>query len=211
MDLLVWILGSALGTTLHPRMCNGSCSYVKQSLVVVGPRRLSIMGSLWSFLRTLWRFDILRIQTDRCFGVLVRHLTIAHNISWILFLFGTAIGLSWSNDLYWLRGPYVYIIGYIACFLNQAGPGFPSPAIYFCQMWLTSRLAVNRPTCYSLCPVSQCSVCAPLKHLKWRLLNYFHLGTLYWHGLDLIPIWMSNYIRYKVWDTAVGVWEWING
>ena len=82
---------------------------------------------------------------------------------------------------------------------------------FFCQMWLTSRLAVNRPTCYSLCPVSQCSVCAPLKHLKWRLLNYFHLGTLYWHGLNLIPIWMSNYIRYKVWDTAVGVWEWING
>ena len=25
-------------------------------------------------------------------------------------------------------------------------------------------------------------------------------GPFYWHGLTLIPAWVSNYIHYKVWD-----------
>ena len=25
-------------------------------------------------------------------------------------------------------------------------------------------------------------------------------APFYWHGLTLIPAWISNYIHYKVWD-----------
>ena len=54
--------------------------------------------------------------------------------------------------------------------------------------------------------------------------EYSGLSTLdpfYWHGLTLIPAWISNYTHYKVWDEitdtapnfnvyAVKVWEWIS-
>ena len=48
-----------------------------------------------------------------------------------------------------------------------------------------------------------------------------HQGPLYWHGLTLIPAWISNYIHYEVQDeitypfpnfngAVVEVWEWIS-
>ena len=46
-------------------------------------------------------------------------------------------------------------------------------------------------------------------------------GPFYWHGLPLIPVWICNYIHYKVWDeithpflnlngATVEVWDWIS-
>ena len=48
----------------------------------------------------------------------------------------------------------------------------------------------------------------------------WHLGSLYWHGLTLIPAWLSNHTPNKVWDeivypfpnfngATIEVWEWI--
>ena len=45
-------------------------------------------------------------------------------------------------------------------------------------------------------------------------------GAFYWHGLTLIPAWISNHIYYKVWDeitypfvnfnaATIGVWEFV--
>ena len=28
-------------------------------------------------------------------------------------------------------------------------------------------------------------------------------ASFYWHGLTLIPAWISNYIHYKVWDESI--------
>ena len=49
----------------------------------------------------------------------------------------------------------------------------------------------------------------------------YNRGSLYKHGLTLIPVWISNYIHHKVWDeitypfpnfngAAVEVWEWLS-
>ena len=49
---------------------------------------------------------------------------------------------------------------------------------------------------------------------------YTYRGHIYYNGLTLIPAWVSNFIRYKVWgeityalpnfkSAAVEVWEWI--
>ena len=46
-------------------------------------------------------------------------------------------------------------------------------------------------------------------------------GPFYLHELTLIPVWMNNYIHYKVWDgitypfpnvngAALNVWEWVS-
>ena len=46
-------------------------------------------------------------------------------------------------------------------------------------------------------------------------------GPFHWHGLTLIPTWISNYTHYNVWDeitypflnfngATVEVWEWIS-
>ena len=48
-----------------------------------------------------------------------------------------------------------------------------------------------------------------------------NLGPFYWHGLTLIPAWISNHIHPKVWaeitypflnfnSVTVEVWEWIS-
>ena len=49
----------------------------------------------------------------------------------------------------------------------------------------------------------------------------FSWGPFYWHGLTLIPAWISDYIHYKVWYEIIyplsnsngatdEVWEWIS-
>ena len=59
----------------------------------------------------------------------------------------------------------------------------------------------------------QCVNADELLHKAW--------GPFYWHGLTLIPAWISNYIHYKVWDEitypfpnanggTVEVWEWMS-
>ena len=52
--------------------------------------------------------------------------------------------------------------------------------------------------------------------------NYLYTwGPFYYHGITLIPAWLSNYIHYKVWGelsflvsnfyySTVEVWEWIS-
>ena len=57
--------------------------------------------------------------------------------------------------------------------------------------------------------------------LLMSLMLVSHGDLLYWHGLILIPAWISNHMPCKVWDeitypfpnfngAAVEVWEWIN-
>ena len=58
-------------------------------------------------------FEILWIQTDWWFLVLVRYLSIAYNFTWILFIFSTAIGISKSMNTV-DYGVSVYFIGYMA-------------------------------------------------------------------------------------------------
>ena len=50
------------------------------------------------------------------------------------------------------------------------------------------------------------------KILKRKSMTYFLVtivgtttswGPFYWHGLTLIPAWISNYIHYKVWDEII--------
>ena len=54
-----------------------------------------------------------------------------------------------------------------------------------------------------------------------HLQKQHNMGPLYQHVLMLIPVWISNYIHYKVWDEItypfqnfngciVEVWEWIS-
>ena len=33
----------------------------------------------------------------------------------------------------------------------------------------------------------------------WCLYSSYSCGPFYWHGLTLIPAWISNYIHYQVW------------
>ena len=35
--------------------------------------------------------------------------------------------------------------------------------------------------------------CVNIEFSQWE-------GPFYWHGLTLIPAWISNYIHYKMWD-----------
>ena len=60
--------------------------------------------ALWNFAYTDWLL----------FSDLVHYRSIVHNISWILFIFGTAIGLSWSIDYM----VYIYLIGFRTNSLN---------------------------------------------------------------------------------------------
>ena len=34
----------------------------------------------------------------------------------------------------------------------------------------------------------------------WRFAWWSPIGPFYWHGLTIIPAWISNYIYYEVWD-----------
>ena len=88
------VLGPALFTTLQPTICDESWSYLGQPLALVRAWTLLIIGSLWLFIRMPQHFEILWIQTDWWFLVLVRYLSIACNFTWILFIFSTAIGIS---------------------------------------------------------------------------------------------------------------------
>ena len=49
----------------------------------------------------------------------------------------------------------------------------------------------------------------PLCHVLWLYVSvdsllpkapFYYQGAIYWHGLTLIPAWISNYIHYNVWD-----------
>ena len=88
------VLGPALFTTLQPTICDESWSYLGQPLALVRAWTQLIIGSLWLFIRMPHHFEILWIQTDWWFLVLVRYLSIACNFTWILFIFSTAIGIS---------------------------------------------------------------------------------------------------------------------
>ena len=66
-------------------------------------------------------------------------------------------------------------------------------------------------------------LCVCFRETQWvrSLLFLCIWGPFYQHGLTLIPIWISNYIQYKVWDEItypfpnfnganIGIWEWIH-
>ena len=93
-----WLTGIGVCPFYHssqqPTICDESCSYLGQPLALVRAWTLLIIGSLWLFLRMPQHFEILWIQTDWWFWVLVRYLSIAYNFTWILFIFSTAIGIS---------------------------------------------------------------------------------------------------------------------
>ena len=47
---------------------------------------------------------------------------------------------------------------------------------------------------------------------SWKSDNVLCIrGPFYWHGLTLIPAWVSNYIHYKVWDETTYPFPNFNG
>ena len=46
---------------------------------------------------------------------------------------------------------------------------------------------------------------------KLLITNAAFRGPFYWHGLTLIPTWISNYIHYKLWDKITYPFLNVNG
>ena len=77
-------------TTLQTTIFNGSCSYLVQSLTLLGAWTLLITGFLCSFSRIQWHFHEYMLTGV---WILICYHSTAENISWILFIFGAAIQL----------------------------------------------------------------------------------------------------------------------
>ena len=45
----------------------------------------------------------------------------------------------------------------------------------------------------------------------YRLMRSAIYGHFYYHGLTLIPAWISDYIHYKVWDAIIYLFLNFNG
>ena len=94
---------------------------------------------------------------------------------------------------------------------HDYGSIYGQPAV----ICLTTSLAIK----YGLCLVLQ-----SMGQVSWDLLGHWmhHLdglvqdsgntsGPFYWHGLTLITVWISNYIRYQVWDEITYPFQNFNG
>ena len=58
---------------------------------------------------------------------------------------------------------------------------------------------------------SSCKFCIYWKHLGNSLSGSATIKPLYWHGLSLIPAWVSNYTPRKVWDKITYPFPNLNG
>ena len=123
---------------------------------------------------------------------------------------------------------YAKICIYISCFKSMSLPWLHKIVTdklwcCLCHPWnqYDSHLKTNEAEWMSLWDSAFiCSWLAAIIDWNW-LITLSALMPLYSHGLTLIPVWISTYIHYKVWDeidysfwnfngAAVEVWEWIS-
>ena len=91
-----------------------SKSYLAQSHLTRSMGRIDHGVSVFIFQDGVFEYTLTGVWVP------IRYRSTAHNISWIVFIFGTFINLSQSC---WLWGLYVILIWYLTCFLHKAGWG----------------------------------------------------------------------------------------
>ena len=149
-------------------------------------------------------------------------------------MFGSiAVNSFWPSDAIWWQRSRSTLAQVMACCLTaicvmclkNTFLNFTTCTTFHSDQWIkTSLLWLQKADWYQRlfwnCGINYCNMIHVLKQDIWTG-DINSRNPFYWHGLTLIPAWISNDMSNKVWDeitypvpnfngATVEVWEWIS-